>query len=140
MCSLPGDSQGLSHPNMRFEESLQQCLMLPDPQTVRVKPTAMIPVPWWEQDKIDRVRRVIGVEPLLEQGPPPNYGVNLPPTMEGLFEPHRLAQTYARRRRQVEQACVAFDRHKQGAPFCLERIEGGRSGVSYGPDARLVQE
>jgi hypothetical protein len=130
------DRQGLSHPNMRFMESLEACGESPEPHTLEVYPTGIVTVPWWDHEKVERVRRVLGVEPPIEQGPPPNYEVELPPSMEGLFEPQMLPHTYARRVRQMEQACGEFDRQRRGLTFRMDAVTGGREGVSYGPWAR----
>ena len=134
-----GDRQGLSHPNTRFSESLERCMERPDPQTLEIQSSLIVPVPWWEMAKRERIRRVLGVEPPLEQGPPPNYQVQLPGQMEGLFEPDRLGETYSKRVLQMEQACVEFARQRQGLEFRVDSVEGGSLGVSYGPDARRVQ-
>eukprot|EP01043_Picozoa_sp_COSAG02_P008494 COSAG02_NODE_273_length_26316_cov_13.661060_12_plen_119_part_00 len=105
---------------------------MPDPCTLEVQSTQMVAVPWWESEKIERVRRVLGVEPPLEQGPAPHFDVSLPPSMEGLFEPHVLPHTYAKRVRQMEQVCAEFDRQRQGLAFRMDAVVGGSEGVSYG--------
>ena len=103
-----GQRQGLSHPNSRFMEPLGQCLTQPDPVTMEIQPTPLVPVPWWEQEKIERVRRTLGIDPPLEQGPPPNYEVQLPPTMAGLFEPEQLQRTFARRSTGAASVCAVW--------------------------------
>ena len=134
-----GPRQGASHPNMRFMEALDFCGQRADPATIVHRTTEVCPAMWYQSAQQQRLLRVLGSVPPPQQGPRPNFDVQLPDTMEGLFEPSKLQQTYLRRCRQRRQLCVQLERASRGMRVQWNEVEGGRDGVEYGPDARKEQ-
>ena len=134
-----GDRQGSSHPNQRFLEKLEFCATQADPVTMKHQATDFCAVLWFHEAQRKRARDVLGKDPPLAQGPAPNFDVEVPETMEGLFEPHRLSETYLRRVKQQQQLCRQIGdkkRWKENHLVKLKEVEGGSQGVSYGVEAR----
>eukprot|EP01047_Picozoa_sp_COSAG01_P035788 COSAG01_NODE_2764_length_7112_cov_593.144018_7_plen_340_part_00 len=90
---------------------------------------------WFHTAQLRRAQQ-LGFQVPIAEGPTPYGDFEVPETMEGLFiDPEA---TYLRRCRQVRQTCRQLRRIEQGYRFDAGDIEGGRQGVSYGPEARRL--
>ena len=127
--------QGMSHCNRRFPADTLELGARADPIVQLHIRSDPVPVLWFHTAQRERARQLGLIVP-VEEGPSPYGDFHLPHKMEGLFlDP---SKTYLRRCRQTEQLCLQMKRVEAGYRINISAVEGGRDGVSYGPEARKL--